>query len=151
MPNLLAGNIDAAVLYPPVSFVTLVAKETKTILDFAVATPPAMSDGWVATEKIIADNPSAVQKTLNALFGAVQVLRNDRPSAIKLLEEYIEVSKEVAEVFYQNSILTLLQHGEIEQIWIDTVLDMARLGGATDMAPSKAIYTTQFTPIPTQA
>lgn len=151
VPNLLAGNIDAAVLYPPVSFVSLVAKETKTILDYALATPPAMSDGWVATDQIITENPSAVQKALNALFGAVQVLRNDRVAALKLLEENIEVSREVAEVFYEKSILTLLQRGEIEQVWIDNVLDMARLGGATEMAPAEAIFTTQFTPVPTQA
>jgi len=151
VPNLIAGNIDAAVLYPPVSFISLVAKETKTILDYAEATPPAMSDGWVATDQIVSEKPEAVQKTLNALFGAVQILRDDRAGALKLLEENIEVTPEVAEVFYEKSILTLLQRGEIEKVWIDNVLSMATLGGATGMAPADAIFTTQFTPVPTQA
>lgn len=151
MPNLLAGNIDAAVLYPPVSFISLVAGETKPILDYAQAVPPAMSDGWVATDKLITENPAAVQKVLNALYGAVKVLQEDRPGALEFIEQYVEVPKEVAELYYDQSILTLLPHGEIETAWIENVLEMARLGGATDMAAAADIYTTQFVPVPTEA
>lgn len=150
MPNLLAGNIDAAVVYPPVSFIATVANEAKPILDYAQALPPAMSDGWVATDKLIAENPSAVQGVLNALYGAVKVLQEDRAGALEFIQQYVEVSQEVAELYYDQSIMTLLRNGEIETPWIENVLEMARLGGATEMAAAEEIYTTQFVPVPTE-
>src|SRR5438067_13395322 len=40
VPNLLAGNVDAAVVYSPLSFQISRSGEAKTILDYAKEVPP---------------------------------------------------------------------------------------------------------------
>jgi NitT/TauT family transport system substrate-binding protein len=43
VPNLLAGNVDAAVVYSPLSFQILKSGEARTILDYAKAVPPNLT------------------------------------------------------------------------------------------------------------
>src|ERR1700686_5105532 len=43
VPNLLAGNIDAAVVYSPLSFQIAKSGEARTIIDYATAVPPSLT------------------------------------------------------------------------------------------------------------
>jgi ABC-type nitrate/sulfonate/bicarbonate transport system substrate-binding protein len=69
VPNLLAGNVDAAVVYSPLSFQIAKSGEARTILDYAVAVPPNLTSGWIATDKFAKEKPEVLQKALNALYG----------------------------------------------------------------------------------
>src|SRR3954468_23036481 len=55
VPNLLSGNIDATVLYSPLTFQVMRAKEARSILDFGAEVPPHSTASWIATDKIIKD------------------------------------------------------------------------------------------------
>ena len=74
VPNLLAGNVDAAVVYSPLSFQILKSGEARTILDYSTAVPPNLTAGWIVMDKFAEEKPAVVQKALNALYGAVQFL-----------------------------------------------------------------------------
>ena len=71
MPNLLAGNVDAAVVYSPLSFQIAKSGEASTILDYAKDVPPNLTAGWIVLDKYAQEKPQMVQKALNALYGAL--------------------------------------------------------------------------------
>ncbi|HEY0525917.1 MAG TPA: ABC transporter substrate-binding protein [Stellaceae bacterium] len=148
VPNLLSGNVDAVVLYSPLSYQLLSSKEARSLVNFATDMPANLTSGWIATDKIVAEQPQLVQRTLNALYGGLKYLRENRDFAVKLIAEVDEIPPDIAAMEYENTILKLLPSGEMRPEWIDASLDLARLGGMKDMAPTDAIYTTQFKPMP---
>ncbi len=150
VPNLLSGNIDAAVIYSPLSFQIASSGEGRTIIDYAKEVPSQLNSGWIATDKLINEKPQVVQKSLNALFGGLAYLRNNRDAAIKLIVELNEVPADVATQEYENTILNLDTGSPITTKSVELALDMARLGGMKDLAPASEIIAAQFTPVPTQ-
>src|SRR5580698_10202010 len=75
VPNLLAGNVEAGVVYSPLSFQIAKSGEARTILDYATAVPPNLTSAWIVTDKYAKEKPEAVQKALNALYGGLMYMR----------------------------------------------------------------------------
>jgi NitT/TauT family transport system substrate-binding protein len=151
VPNLLAGNVDAAVVYSPLSFQISKSGEARTILDFSKEVPPNLAAGWIALDKYVQDKPQLVQKTLNALYGAVIFLQSPahRAEAIKLIAEIDEIPPNIAEAELDNNIMKLSKDGAIQNEWMSRALDMGRLIGMTDLASPEDSFTTSFKPVPT--
>src|ERR1700732_1979098 len=113
VPNLLANNVDAAVVYSPLSFQISKSGEARTILDYGTAVPPNLTAGWIATDKYAKEKPEALQKALNALYGGVMFMRNNREAAIKLIAELYEMPADIAAAEYENTILKLETDGNM--------------------------------------
>jgi ABC-type nitrate/sulfonate/bicarbonate transport system substrate-binding protein len=154
VPNLLAGNVDAAVVYSPLSFQIQKSGEARTILDYATAVPPNLTGGWIVLDKFAAEKPAVVQKALNALYGAVQFMRNNRDATVKLIADLYEIPPEIAGLEYDNTIMKLESDGNMAAPNIkDAVqlsLDLAKLGGLKDIVPAEDVYSAQFKPVPTK-
>jgi len=154
VPNLLAGNVDAAVVYSPLSFQILKSGEARTILDFSKEVPPNLAAGWIALDKYVQDKPQMVQKTLNALYGALMFMRANKDASVKLITELYEIPAEIAALEYENTILKLETDGSMESAKIpeqlQLALDMAKAGGMKDLGPAAEIISTQFKPVPTK-
>src|SRR5579871_657716 len=154
VPNLLAGNVDAAVVYSPLSFQILKSGEAKTILDYATAVPPNLTAGWIVMDKFAAEKPAVVQKALNALYGAVQFMRSNRDATVKLIADLYEIPPEIAALEYDNSIMKLESGGNMAapnvKDAVQLSLDLAKLGGLKDIVPAEDVYSTQFKPVPTK-
>jgi ABC-type nitrate/sulfonate/bicarbonate transport system substrate-binding protein len=154
VPNLLAKNVDAAVVYSPLSFQIAKSGEARTIIDYASAVPPNLTSVWIATDKYIKEKPEMVQKTLNALYGGLMYMRNNRDAAIKLIAELYEMPADIAAAEYENTILKLETDGNMAAanvpVAMDLSLEMAKLGGMKDLAPGSEITSTQFRPVPTK-
>jgi len=154
VPNLLAGNVDAAVVYSPLSFQISKSGEARTILDFSKEVPPNLAAGWIALDKYVQDKPQLVQKTLNALYGALMYMRANKDASVKLITELYEIPAEIAALEYENTILKLETDGSMdgpkipEQLQL--ALDMAKAGGMKDLGPAAEIISTQFKPVPTK-
>jgi ABC-type nitrate/sulfonate/bicarbonate transport system substrate-binding protein len=154
VPNLLAGNIDAAVVYSPLSFQIAKSGEGHAILDYAVDVPPNLTSGWIATDKFAKEKPEVLQKALNALYGGLMFMRKNREEAVKLIAELYEMPSDIAAAEYENTILKLEADGDMAAP--DTVealqasLDMAKLGGMKDLVPASEIISTEFKPVPTK-
>jgi ABC-type nitrate/sulfonate/bicarbonate transport system substrate-binding protein len=154
VPNLLAGNIDAAVVYSPLSFQIAKSGEGHAILDYAVEVPPNLTSGWIATDKFAKEKPAVLQKALNALYGGLMFMRKNREEAVKLIAELYEMPSDIAAAEYENTILKLEADGDMAAP--DTVaalqasLDMAKLGGMKDLVPASEIISTEFKPVPTK-
>jgi NitT/TauT family transport system substrate-binding protein len=153
VPNLMSGNIDATVLYSPLSFQLMRDKEGRSIIDYGAEVPPHSTGSWIATDKIIKERPQALQKTLNALYGGLAFLCTDanRATAVKLVAEIDEIASAIAEAELDGNIKKLSQDGEFKLEWMERALEMAKLIGMTDLAPADQIYVTQFKPVPTKA
>ena len=114
VPNLLAGNVDAAVVYSPLSFQISKSGEARTILDFSKEVPPNLAAGWIALDKYVQDKPQMVQKTLNALYGALVFMRANKDASVKLITELYEIPAEIAALEYENTIMKLETDGSMD-------------------------------------
>ena len=154
VPNLLAGNVDAAVVYSPLSFQISKSGEARSILDFSKEVPPNLAAGWIALDKYVQDKPQMVQKTLNALYGALMFMRANKDASVKLITELYEIPAEIAALEYENTILKLETDGSMDGAKIpeqlQLALDMAKAGGMKDLGPAAEIISTQFKPVPTK-
>jgi ABC-type nitrate/sulfonate/bicarbonate transport system substrate-binding protein len=154
VPNLLAGNVDAAVVYSPLSFQIAKSGEARSLIDYAASVPPNLTSVWIATDQYIKEKPQALQKALNALYGGLMYMRGNRDAAIKLIGELYEIPADIAAAEYENTILKLETDGNMAGDRVkdagQLALDLARLGGMKDMAPVSDIILTGFTPVPTQ-
>lgn len=153
VPNLLSGNIDATVLYSPLTYKVMQAKEARPIIDYGAEVPPHSTASWIATDKIIKDRPAVVQKALNAIYGGVAFLQNDknRDASVKLVAEIDEIPDAIAAAELDGNIKKLSADGAFTKEWMDRALDMAKLIGMTDLAPVDQIYVETFKPVPTKA
>jgi hypothetical protein len=149
VPNLISGNVEAVVLYSPLSFKMMLEKQGRSLLDYGSEVEPHLSGLWIATDKFIADKPAVLQKALNAIYGAVAFLKSNRAEAVKMIAEIDEIPPQVAEAELDGNISKLLAAGEIKAEWMSRALDLARLIGMTDLAPVQETFVTNFKPVPT--
>jgi ABC-type nitrate/sulfonate/bicarbonate transport system substrate-binding protein len=154
VPNLLAGNVEAAVVYSPLSFQIARSGEAKTIIDYAKEVPPNLAAGWIVLDKYAQEKPALVQKTLNALYGALMFMRDNKDVTVKLIAELYEIPAEIAALEYENTILKLETDGSMSGPKIpdevQLALDMAKAGGMKDLSPAAEVISTQFKPVPTK-
>jgi ABC-type nitrate/sulfonate/bicarbonate transport system substrate-binding protein len=154
VPNLLAGNIDAAVVYSPLSFQILKSGEARTIIDYASAVPANLTAGWIVPDKFAETKPQVVQKALNALYGAVAFMRSNRDVTVKLIADLYEMPAEIAGLEYDNTIMKLETGGDMSASGVKEAvqlsMDLAKLGGLKDIMPTEELYSTQFKPVPTR-
>jgi NitT/TauT family transport system substrate-binding protein len=149
VPNLISGNVEAVVLYSPLSFKMMLEKQGRSLLDYGSEVEPHLSGLWIATDKFMAEKPAVLQKALNAIYGAVAFLKSNRTEAVKMIAEIDEIPPQVAEAELDGNISKLLATGEIKEEWMARALDLARLIGMTDLAPVQETFVTNFKPVPT--
>lgn len=152
VPNLLTGNVEATVLYSPLTYQVMQAKQARSIADFGELVPPHSTGSWIATEKIIAERPQVLQKALNALYGGVAFLRapQNRAAAVKLIAEIDEIPDAIAAAELDGNIVKLSTDGEFRKEWMERSLEMAKLIGMTALAPVDQMYVGNFKPVPTK-
>jgi NitT/TauT family transport system substrate-binding protein len=150
VPNMLSGNVDAVVLYSPLSFQVMMKKQGRSLIDFGASVPQHLSGLWIATDKYIKEKPQNIQKVLNALFGGVVYLQTHRDDAVKLIAEIDDIPPEVAAAELDGNLKHMSTTGEMSKEWMERALDLARLVGMKDLAPVEDDYTTQFKVVPTK-
>jgi NitT/TauT family transport system substrate-binding protein len=149
VPNMLSGNVDAVVLYSPLTFQMMQEKQARSLIDFGAEIPQHVAGLWIATDQYIKEKPQLIQKTLNALYGGLAFLRSNRPEAIKMIAEIDEIPDRVAEAELDGNLAKLSTTGEMTEEWMARALDFSKLIGMTDLAPVGDIYVTAFKPVPT--
>ncbi len=153
VPNLLTGNIDATVLYSPLTYKVIEEKLARPIIDFGAAIPAHSNASWIASDKIINERPNVLQKALNGIYGGMAYLCADanRAIAVKLIAEIDEIPEAIAARELDGNIKHLSRTGEFQLDWMERALSMARLIGMTDLSPVKEMYIEKFRPVPTAA
>lgn len=151
VPNLRSRNLDAAVIYSPLTFQLMRANQARSLIDFTTAMPRHCVAGWIVPDKMIAERPALVQTSVNALYGGLAWLRANRDGAVALIAENNEIPAEVAAIEYEETILKLLTDGRLDLEEIRIALALSELGGMTNLAPAEETFVTRFRPVPTAA
>lgn len=152
VPNLLTGNIDATVLYSPLTYKVVDDKVARTLINYGEAVPPHSTGSWIATDKVIKEKPEVVQKAVNALYGAVGFLCDDanRATAVKLVAEIDEIPDAIAARELDGNIKHISRTGEMKIEWMELALEMGRMIGMKELAAASEIFVTQFKAVPTK-
>lgn len=140
VPNLKNGNLDAAVLYSPLSYQLIKEKSIRVLVDFSKAMPPNLIGGWAVTEKLLKEKPQFVLKGLNALYGGLEYLMTHRDYAIKLIADNNELPVEVAQLEYEGTFPKLSRAGKMTSESVKAALEFAKLTGAKDLPPASEVY-----------
>ncbi len=149
VPNLLSGNVDAIVAYPPLSYKVGLAGDGKTVVNLGEAMSINLPDVWVATDEAIAKNPEGVKKVLIGLYSAIRYMQENRDWSISFIQEKTGMTKEVATKEFENTILGLSVDGNLKAEWVDASMSLGTLAGLTDLPPASDMFTMQFVPIQT--
>jgi NitT/TauT family transport system substrate-binding protein len=140
VPNLLNNNLAAAVIYSPLSYQVVSEGRVRTLIDFATAMPPNLIGGWTATEKNLTDRRAFIQKGLNALYGALEYMRNNPDYAIKTIAENNELSPAIAKMEFEKTFLRLSRDGQTKLAAVEKALELAAASGVKDMAPAAEVF-----------
>src|SRR3546814_16417963 len=82
--NLLNDNLDAAVIYSPLSYQEVSKGTVRILVDFATAMPANLTGGWAVKEKDIKERPDEVRRWLNAIYGSLQYMMENTEYSINL-------------------------------------------------------------------
>jgi NitT/TauT family transport system substrate-binding protein len=140
VPNLLNGNLDAAVIYSPLSYQVVSEGKVRVLTDFATAMPPNLIGGWTATEKALTERRAFIQKGLNALYGALEYMRANPDYAIKTIASNNELSPAIAKMELERTFLRLSRDGQTKLASVDKALELAAASGVKDMAPAAELF-----------
>jgi len=140
VPNLLNDNLAAAVIYSPLSYQVVSEGKVRVLIDFATAMPPNLIGGWAATEKNLNERRPFILKGLNALYGALEYMRNNPDYAIKTIASNNELPMEIAKMEYEKTFLRLSRDGKITQASVEKSMELAAASGVKDMAPAAEVF-----------
>ena len=140
VPNLLNDNLAAAVIYSPLSYQVVSEGKVRVLIDFATAMPPNLIGGWAATEKNLNERRPFILKGLNALYGALEYMRNNPDYAIKTIASNNELPMEIAKMEYEKTFLRLSRDGKITQASVEKAMELAAASGVKDMAPAAEVF-----------
>ena len=140
VPNLLNDNLAAAVIYSPLSYQVVSEGKVRVLVDFATAMPPNLIGGWTATEKNLTERRPFIQKGLNALYGALEYMRNNPDYAIKTIASNNELPMEIAKMEYEKTFLRLSRDGKMSAASVQKAMDLAAESGVKDMAPAAEVF-----------
>jgi ABC-type nitrate/sulfonate/bicarbonate transport system substrate-binding protein len=140
VPNLLNNNLAAAVIYSPLSYQVMSEGKVRALIDFAAAMPPNLIGGWTATEKNLKERRPFIQKGLNALYGALEYMRNNPDYAIKTIAENNELSPAIAKMEFEKTFLRLSRDGQTKLAAVEKALELAAASGVKDMAPAAEVF-----------
>jgi NitT/TauT family transport system substrate-binding protein len=148
VPNLLSGNVDAAVVYSPLSFQLLQGKQAVALLDYATAIEPHLAVGWATTDAIIEKQPELVRGALKALYGSVAYMQKNRDEAIKIIAEVNGIAEPVAAQEFEETFMKLSTDGRFTIEETKLAYELAKIGGFQNMVPAEEVVTFDFTPVP---
>jgi NitT/TauT family transport system substrate-binding protein len=140
VPNLLNDNLDAAVIYSPLSYQEVAAGTVRPLIDFATAMPPNLTGGWAVKDEMLEERPEFVLRTLNALYGSLQFMLANRDYSINLIATNNELPVEIAAMEFDKTFARLSRDGQITLGSVEVALEMAKASGAKELAPPEEIF-----------
>lgn len=144
VPNLLSGNIDAAMMYSPPSFELLEKAEARSLLRLSEVVPKNANTSWAASDTAIAENPKGIQLALDAFYGAVQMMQADRDKAIQLIVAHSDLSPSVAAREFDETIANVVPDGAVRAETVQQSIDLMRTVGVEVKTPIEEIVSADF-------
>jgi NitT/TauT family transport system substrate-binding protein len=140
VPNLLNDNLDAAVIYSPLSYQEVANGTVRVLVDFATAMPPNLTGGWAIKDETLEERPDFVRRTLNAIYGSLQYMLENRDYAINLIATNNELPVEIATMEFDKTFSRLSRDGQMTLDSVQVALDMAKASGAEELAAAEDVF-----------
>lgn len=147
VPNLLSGNVDAAVVYSPLSYDILMKGDARALVDYGTAIPDHLNSGWASLASFLEDTPERAQKTANALYRGLAYLQDNKEAAVKIIADLNDIPHEVAAMEWKNVFLKLSRTGEMTQEEAETAMEINKLTGIENLPEASEIWTDAVTPV----
>jgi NitT/TauT family transport system substrate-binding protein len=148
LPALKASQIDAAALWPNLTYRLIDSKEGRSLVDLGKEMPPNLPEVWVATEAMINDKPDVVKRFLESVMKATVHMQKDAAYGVAYVKKYAEEKDDaVAKEAYEAIIKTARTDGKIEVEWLKNAYQLASLAGITDLPPIETLWTDKFQPV----
>ena len=140
LPAFKSGQVDAIVLWAPLTFRYLVSGEARSIATLDKEMEPTLPDSWVASQKMIDEQPRALQGVLKAIYMATNYMQRNREESLRYLKNFTEENDDrVVAMEYDIEIMKASTDGAIKREWVDGALNLARLARVGDL-PTAAKY-----------
>jgi NitT/TauT family transport system substrate-binding protein len=111
IPNLISGNVDAIVVYPPLSYKATLGGDGKMLIDFGTEMPEHFEAGWGASEKYIKNHGDTLKRAVAALLQGVAYIKAHPDDVIPRIAKYDGVSEDVAKKDYEETFKALSEDG----------------------------------------
>ncbi|MGG5890567.1 ABC transporter substrate-binding protein [Falsiroseomonas sp. HC035] len=147
IPSLIAGNVDAIVAYPPLSYQLESSGDGRVLVDLGTAMQPNLPDVWIASEKVVAERPDDVRRALVGLYSAIRHMKRNPEWAIRFIQDQNRFTPEIARLEFENTIMGLSDDGELREEWVEASLGLGRLAGLQNLPAAKDMFTTRFVPV----
>ncbi|MBO1073330.1 ABC transporter substrate-binding protein [Roseomonas marmotae] len=147
IPGLLAGNVDAIVAYPPLSYQLESSGDAKVVVDLGTAMQPNLPDVWVAADKVLTQKKDAIQKALVGIYSATRYMKKNPDWTVNFIQEQSKFSPAVAKLEFENTIMGLSDDGTIKEEWVENSLALGRLAGLQELPSAKSMFSTEFFPV----
>lgn len=140
VPNLLNDNLDAAVIYSPLSYQVMEDGTVRPLIDFASAMPANLTGGWVVKDETLKERPDYVRRMMNAIYGSLHYMLDNRDYSIALIAKNNELPVEVATLEFDKTFSRLSKDGQMTLDSVKVALAMAKASGAKDLAAPEDIF-----------
>jgi NitT/TauT family transport system substrate-binding protein len=145
VPTLKSGQIEAAVLNPPVPIRLILSGEGRSLADLGKEMEANLPDVWVATQSLVDANPKAIEGTLRSIYKATAYMKKNRAYGVDYMRKFTgEKDDKVVELDYNDVLSKRPTSAKIERPWLEASLALAALGGITDLPPIDEIFTDRF-------
>jgi NitT/TauT family transport system substrate-binding protein len=146
-PSVIAGQIDSGVVTPPLVFQGMEKGEVRSVLHFGDEMPPNLPSIIAASDKIINENPDAVNRYLKSVFESLRYLKQNSDYCTSFLAKHTNQDPAIATKICTTVIAGFADDGKIQPEWLENSLSLAKLGGLTDVPPTAEFFTDKFTPV----
>lgn len=145
VPNLISGNLDAVIIYPPLSYQVALDGNGRVLTDFSDVMPPHLEAGWAADDEYAAKHKDALKRALTALFEGVAYIKGNPDAVIPQLAKYDGISVEVAKQEYTNTFGHLSDDGAMTRELVQETLNLYPNGKKE--LDAAVLFDSSFTPV----
>jgi NitT/TauT family transport system substrate-binding protein len=147
MPALKSKQVDAAIVWPLVSYKSLVDGEYRSLMDFGKTMDPVLPNTWAFTNAMIDRKSDVIRRWLAANAKAISYMQANEAWTIEFLKRYTQESDpRVLKLTFDTSIKNLRTDGLMEKSWMENSLKLATDGGIS-LPPLTEIFAIGFTPV----
>lgn len=148
LPGLKAKQVDAAILWPLITYQGLTDGSLRSVDDLGKTMAPSVSEGWAVSLDMIQHHPAVLRRWLRANAKALIYMKHHESWAVAFLEKYFDnKDKRVATLAYTNFIMHIPNDGVMKPAWQKASLDLAKDVGMTGLLPPDQVFSSAFTPV----
>jgi ABC-type nitrate/sulfonate/bicarbonate transport system substrate-binding protein len=142
-------QVDAAVLWPNLSYKAMIEDGARPLGDLGALMEPNLPESWVAAQDMIDKRPEALRAFLQAVMKSADHMKKDEAFSVAFVKKYSgDTDDRVAKMAYDTVVKNFSTDGVIKPEWIKNSIALAALAGPTaDLPKIEDIYTDKFFPV----